>query len=147
MFKHILIPTDGSKVARKAVKAGIALAREIGAKVTAYHALELVAPYAFAEGYVADASAITLLEEAARKQGEKHLAEAKKLAAAAGVRCDTVLDKPEVTHQGIVNASRRRKCDAIFIASHGRGGVKALLLGSVTQRVLAHSKIPVVVYR
>jgi nucleotide-binding universal stress UspA family protein len=147
MFKHILIPTDGSKLARKAIKAGVALAGEIGAKVTAYHALEMVPAYVFGDGYVVDATAITLLEQHARKQGEKYLAEAKKAAVAAGVRCDTLLDKPEVTHQGIIRAARRKKCDAIFIASHGRGGVKALLLGSVTQRVLAHSQIPVVVYR
>jgi nucleotide-binding universal stress UspA family protein len=147
MFKHILIPTDGSALARKAIRAGIAFARKAGAKVTAYHALEIVPTYVFGDGYVPNATAINLLERHARQQGEKFLAEAKKLAAAAGVRCDTLIDRPEVTHQGIVDAARRKKCDAIFIASHGRGGVKALLLGSVAQRVLAKSKVPVVVYR
>jgi nucleotide-binding universal stress UspA family protein len=83
----------------------------------------------------------------ARAQGAKYLAEVEKAARAAGVRCQTLMTRPATTHQGIVAAAKKQKCDVIFMASHGRGEFAALLLGSVTQKVLAHSKLPVLVYR
>lgn len=147
MFKHILIPTDGSAVARKAVKAGIALAKALGAKVTAYYALEAFQPYVYGDGYVIDTSTIKTFDERARETGQKYLAEVEKAASAAGVECDTLITKPGTAYQGIIDAAKKKKCDAIFMASHGRGELASLLLGSVTQKVLAHSKIPVVVFR
>lgn len=147
MFKHILIPTDGSAVARKAVKAGISLAKALGAKVTAYYALEAFQPYVYGDGYVIDTSTIKSFDERARETGRKYLAEVEKAARAAGVECDTLITKPGTAYQGIIDAARKKKCDAIFMASHGRGELASLLLGSVTQKVLAHSKIPVVVFR
>jgi nucleotide-binding universal stress UspA family protein len=77
----------------------------------------------------------------------KYLAQVEKAAKAAGVPCQTLMTKPATAHQGIVAAAKKQKCDVIFMASHGRGEFAALLLGSVTQKVLAHSKIPVLVYR
>jgi nucleotide-binding universal stress UspA family protein len=147
VFKHILIPTDGSAVARKAVKAGISLAKALGAKVTAYYALEAFQPYVYGDGYVIDTSTIKSFDERARETGRKYLAEVEKAARAAGVECDTLITKPGTAYQGIIDAARKKKCDAIFMASHGRGELASLLLGSVTQKVLAHSKIPVVVFR
>ena len=70
-----------------------------------------------------------------------------KVAKAAGVSCETMMTKPSTAYQGIIDAARRRKCDVIFMASHGRGELASLILGSVTQKVLAHSKVPVLVYR
>ena len=147
MFKHILLPTDGSRVARKAVKAGISLAKELGAKVTAYHALEAVNPYMYADGYILRPGVIKEFEARAREQGAKVLAKVQKAARDAGVRCETVITTPATPYQGIVAAAKRQKCDVILMASHGRGGIGSLLLGSVTQKVLAQSKIPVLVYR
>ena len=147
MFKHVLIPTDGSPVARKAVKAGIALAKELGAKVTAYYALELVQPYAFGDGYILDAATLQGFDQRAKELGQKYLAQVEKAATAAGVPCETLMTKPETAAPGIIAAAKRRKCDVIFMASHGRGEFVTLVLGSVTQKVLARSKIPVLVYR
>lgn len=147
MYKHILIPTDGSPLSRKAARAGIRFARKAGARITAYRALELPLPYLGAEGALMDPAVIDTLERAARREAEKSVAGIAAAAKAAGVRCQTYLSRPVTPHEGIIQAARRKKCDAIFIASHGRGGVGALLLGSVTQRVLAHSRIPVLVYR
>lgn len=147
MYKRILVPTDGSARSRKAAKAAIALAKKTGAKITAYYAIELRLPYIGAESALMDPTVIEMVEHTARKQGEKYVAEIAAAARAAGVACETYLTRPVTAHEGIIDAAKRKKCDAIFIASHGRGGVASLLLGSVTQRVLAHSKIPVVVYR
>lgn len=146
MFKHILIPTDGSALARKAIKAGVTLAQELGAKVTAYHALESFQPLIY-DGFIANKKGIKSYADHARTIGQQYLEEAEEAARAAGVRCETVMTKPETPYLGIVAVAKRKACDAIFIASHGRGGFASLLLGSVTQKVLAHSKIPVVVYR
>jgi len=147
MFKHVLIPTDGSAVARKAVKAGVALAKELGAKVTAYHALEALPPYAYGDGYIISTATIKRFEEGARAMGRKHLAAVAKAAKAAGVACGPLMTKPMTPYQGIIDAAKKKRCDVIFMASHGRGEFATLLLGSVTQKVLAHSKLPVLVYR
>jgi nucleotide-binding universal stress UspA family protein len=147
MFKTILIPTDGSKVAAKAVKAGIEFAAAVGARVVVYQALEETIRYAYSEGYVLPKTMATSLERQAREQAEKNLASIKKTATAAGVACDTIASKAIVPYEGIVAMAKKKKCDAIFMASHGRRGIAGLLLGSVTNQVLTHSRIPVVVYR
>ena len=125
MFKHILIPTDGSPRSARAIKAGLRLARETGARITGYHAADPVD----------------------RETARKHLAPLERAARAAGVPFDTVMDNPPTPYEGIVRLARRLKCDAIVMASHGRRGISALLLGSETSKVLAHSKIPVLVCR
>jgi nucleotide-binding universal stress UspA family protein len=147
MFKHVLLPTDGSKVARKAIKAGIALAKELGAKVTAYYAIDAMSAYSYAEGYPIGGAVLKEFEKRAREQGAKYLAEVEKAARAAGVPCRTLITKPGTAYQGIVAAAKKQKCDVVFMASHGRGELATLLLGSVTQKVLALSKVPVLVYR
>jgi nucleotide-binding universal stress UspA family protein len=145
MFKHVLIPTDGSRLARKAIKAGVKFAQELGAKVTAYHSLEALQPYVY-DGYI-DAATIKTVEEQGLSLARKHLAEVENTAKTAGVTCETLMTRPGTTYQGIIDAAKKKKCDVIFMASHGRGEITTLLLGSVTQKVLAHSKIPVLVYR
>jgi nucleotide-binding universal stress UspA family protein len=147
MFKHVLIPTDGSKVARRAIKAGVALAKELGAKVTAYYAMETFQPYVYSEGYIMNTATLRNFEEQARALGRKYLGEVEKAAKAAGVPCNSVMSKPATPAHGIVDAAKRKKCDVIFMASHGRGEFASLVLGSVTQKVLARSKIPVLVFR
>ncbi len=145
MFKHVLIPIDGSPRSRKALKAGVAFAKEIGARVTAYHALE-VAPRYYGEGFLPP-SALEPVEAAERTRAKKYLDEAARIAGTAGVPCQTQVSTPGIVYEGIVDAARKNKCDVIFMASHGRGELASLVLGSVTVKVLAHSKIPVVVFR
>ena len=146
MFKHVLIPTDGSPVSNKAAKAAIRLASALGAKVTAYCAVEELQPV-YVEGYTLDRKTIAGLEGGARKVGQKRVDAIGKIAKAAGVPFASVVTKAPAAYEGIIDAAKKQKCDVIFMASHGRRGLSKLIMGSVTQQVLAHSKIPVVVYR
>ena len=148
MFKNILIPTDGSKLALKGAKAGIRLAKALGARVTAVYVIPPFIPVASSEAS-AYAPMFTLpdyrraSEAAARKALEAVAAQAEQ----AHVMCRTrFLTAPKV-HEGILKVARGSKCDAIAMVSHGRGAVVSALLGSVTNRVLAHSKLPVLVTR
>ena len=145
MFTHILISTDGSPVSNKAAKAGIALASALGAKVTAYCAVEPMQPI-YVEGYAFDQKVFEEIEQHARKAAQKRVDAIGKMAKAAGVPFASVVTKAYAS-EGIIAAARNRKCDVIFMASHGRRGLSKLIMGSVTQQVLTHSKIPVVVYR
>ena len=101
----------------------------------------------YAEGVSARPVAIKQLQERVAKQGQQYLAEIDQACKAAGVACESVISTPASPHQGIIEAARKKRCDLIFMASHGRGALATLLLGSVTQKVLAHSKIPVLVHR
>jgi nucleotide-binding universal stress UspA family protein len=146
MFKHILIPTDGSPLSARAIKTGVRLARQTGARITGYHAADRVRTH-YGEGFAAGTAVVRELERRQLEAARKHLAPLERAARAAGVRFDAVTDTPDSAYKGIVAAARKRKCDAIVMASHGRGGLASALLGSVTQEVLARSKIPVMVTR
>jgi len=147
MFKHILLPTDGSTVATKAIAAGIALAKDMGASVTAYYAIEPPPTHLYSEGYVSDRRLPEELARRARDIGQRSVDEVKNAAQAAGVPCDTVISEDVPPAKGIVDTASGKKCDVIFMASHGHRGLQSLLLGSVTHKVLAQSKIPVLVFR
>jgi nucleotide-binding universal stress UspA family protein len=147
MFKHILIPTDGSRVAAKAIKAGVAMAKEMGAKVTGYCAQEPVPAHVYGEGYVGEKQLGVELERRAREHAQRCVDEIAAAAKARGVPFAPLVTKSSVPSRGIIEAAQRRKCDVIFMASHGYRGLAGLLLGSVTQEVLTHSKIPVLVFR
>ena len=146
MFKHILISTDGSAVSHRAAKAGVALARALGAKVTAYRAVESLDPL-YVEGYAFDQTVIDRADKRLREAGQKHVDAIGKMARVAGVRFASVVMNASSAYEGIINTAKKQKCDLIFMASHGRRGISRLLMGSVTQQVLTHTKIPVVVYR
>lgn len=147
MFKHILIPTDGSPVAAKAIRAGVALAKEMGARVTAFYAIEPPPTHLYGEGYLAERSLVAELERRAREIAQKSVDEVSEAAKAAGVPCEAVIGKSVVPYKGIIDAAEKAHCDAVFMASHGHRGLTGLLIGSVTQKVLTHSKIPVLVFR
>lgn len=147
MFKHILIPTDGSPVSAKAVKAGLAFAKRTGARVTGYYAVEPVPVRLYGEGYVADRQMVAEFERRAREAAKKHVAAVARAAAKARVRCDTLVQIARTPYEGIVEAARNRRCDLILMASHGHRGLMRLTLGSVTDKVIQLSKIPVLVYR
>ena len=146
MFKHLLICTDGSPLANKAAKGGIALAKALQAKVTAYSAIETLLPI-YSEGYAFDQLTIDRFEAAIQTVAKKRVDAIGKLAKAAGVPVACVVTIAYSPREGIIAAAKKQKCDAIVIASHGRSGISKLFMGSVTQQVLAHSKLPVVVYR
>ncbi len=136
MYKHILVPTDGSKLAEKGVKQGIRLAASLGAKVTAVY----VIPPRPAPLYSED-------KKQKVKAAKKALALADIEAQTAGVPCETRIVTAARPHAGILRAASAAKCDAIAMASHGRGAVSGLILGSETARVLSHSRLPVLVTR
>ncbi|MEO8202338.1 MAG: universal stress protein [Betaproteobacteria bacterium] len=145
MYKHILVPTDGSPLASKAVEAAIAFAAETGAKVTGYFAIEDMHMHHVGAHLNKD-----LLEEfdrRARASAEAHVSEPSKTAKAAGVAYDWIVNKVSRPHEGIIDAARNAACDIIFMASHGHRGLTGLIVGSVTQKVLTHSATPVLVFR
>ena len=146
MFKHVLISTDGSPVSGRAAKAGVAFARALGAKVTTYYAIEPMQPI-YVEDYGFDQKVIEGIEVSARQSAQKYVDAIGKMAKAAGVPFASVVTKANTVYEGIIDTAKKRKCDVIFMASHGRRGLSKLIMGSVTQKVLMHSKIPVVVYR
>ena len=145
MFKHILLPTDGSPLSRAAVQKGIHFAKEINAKVTTLCVVP-EAYYAIYEGEVHGSFQDNALAEC-NAQAKIQLAEIAKAADQAGVSCDSVLETSDQPYEAIIDVADKKGCDLIMMASHGRRGLGALLLGSETQKVLTHSKIPVLVYR
>jgi nucleotide-binding universal stress UspA family protein len=147
MFKHILIPTDGSPTAAKAVERGIELAKQLGARVTGYHACEHAPSRVYGDGYMIGPRDGAHSAEQARAAGEKFVAQIADAARAAGVPFERMVVEADAAYRGIIDAANRQHCDAIFMASHGRSSIAELVLGSVTHQVLAHSKIPVLVYR
>jgi nucleotide-binding universal stress UspA family protein len=147
MYKRILVPTDGSKLSHRGVKAGVALAKALGATVVGYHAVEPPEHIYQAIGAGARPSQVDAIDRQLREQGEGYLEQIRKTAAAAGVACETLVTNPTAPWQGIIEAARSKRCDAICIASHGRGFIASALLGNVAHKVLTHSKLPVLVCR
>lgn len=145
MYTNILIPTDGSGLSDKAVTHGIALAKTLGAKITAVTVTEPFRVFAMDPAMVTDTSAG--YEEHARLHAEKVLSGISTIAREAGVGCHTVHIEHEHPYEAIIKTAHSQGCDLILMASHGRSGVSALVLGSETLKVLTHSKIPVLVYR
>lgn len=148
MYKHILVATDGSKLSVKAVRTAVQLAKALGAKVTAVYVVAPFVPPMYSEA-VAYAPPITpqKYRELAAREAKKALAAAEIEAQTAGVPCGTQMTTHEHPWHGIVRMAQARKCDVIVMASHGRRGLSGLLLGSETNKVLTHSKIPVLVCR
>jgi nucleotide-binding universal stress UspA family protein len=145
MFKHVLIPTDGSELSGKALTNGIAFARSVGARLTV---LTSSTPYhivAVAPAMVTDSREQYLAN--AEASARKILAEAEKAARAADLRCETIYLVSEHPYQAIIETAQAVGCDLILMASHGRKGLAATLLGSETQKVLTHCKLPVLVWR
>src|SRR5262245_19076840 len=149
MFKHIAIPTDGSKLATKGVKAGVRLAQSLGARVTGVYVVPPYRPHIYGDGsfyYVPDMSPEDY-RKTSLKAAKKALASVEIEAQAAGVPYATRVVTAERPHAGILRAARAARCDAIAMASHGRSALGGLILGSETARVLSHSRLPVLVTR
>jgi nucleotide-binding universal stress UspA family protein len=138
MYTHILIPTDGSELAGKAVRHGMALAKRIGAKVTM---LTVLPP----EMITDDTHMIEIRKARMQKHAEEILGAV--AMQAAGVACETIQVEHQNPYQAIIDTADSKGCDLIVMASHGRRGIAAIVLGSETVKVLTHCKIPVLVYR
>ncbi len=146
MFKHILIPTDGSVVALKAIIAGVAFAKETGAKVTGYYAIPGV-HVRYSADDDADREIWARFHERLREEASVFLKVIGDEAKAQGVPCELVATQAETPYRGIIDTAKKRGCDIIFIGSHGRSGLPAEIMGSVTEKVLALCTLPVLVYR
>jgi nucleotide-binding universal stress UspA family protein len=144
MYRRILVPTDGSEVAELAVRAAIEFARACGSEIVA---LSVAQPYPvpMADGaMLVDPGIATDVLMAEARGNVDNVAN---LARASGVPCETVVEYSASASDEILNAVKLRKCDLIFMGSHGRRGLSRLLAGSETQRVLAYAPVPVMVLR
>lgn len=145
MYKHILIPIDGSSLSDAGLAQGLALARALGASVT------IVTAYATFHAPSMETVQLegvrAVYEHQASELARSYLAEAEAKAKSAGVPCHTEMRESDTPYQVIIDIAMTQGCDLIAMSSHGRSGMAALLLGSQTQKVLAHSTLPVLVYR
>ena len=145
MHRHILIPTDGSELSQNAIDYGMALAKSVNAKVTV---LTVSTPF---HGFAVEPGMITDTPEQYGKRiailTAKYLNVAKEAASAAGVSCETMHVEHDHPYLAIIETAARKSCDLIVMASHGRRGISAIVLGSEAVKVLTHSTIPVLVYR
>lgn len=147
MFKHILVPTDGSQLSQDTVRRAVAFAKEAGARVTAFFAKPEYPVTYFGEGALIDPTTPEKFTEMADQQAREVLQFVEELCREAGVDCQTSTSTSDIPYEAIIDAAEKAGCDLIFMASHGRKGISGLLLGSETNKVLTHSKIPVLVYR
>ncbi len=148
MFKHILVPLSIELSNEKFLESACLLAKENGAKITFYHAIPPYFPSIMvADNVVTDSNVYDAFSVAVNKQAATLLEAAEAAAKNMAVPCATLSTLRDSPYEGIVIAATEQGCDLIFMSSHGRRGMSALLLGSETQKVLTHCKIPVLVYR
>ena len=145
MYRHILIATDGSELAEHAVRHGLSLAKFVGAKVTVIIVEEPVPAvwWSVAEYQLADITA--RYDEEIKKHAKSVLDRVTNAAKQACVPCDTMQAQDVQPYEAIIATATDRGCDLIVMASHGRSGLSAVVLGSVTNKVLTHAKVPVLV--
>jgi len=149
MYKHILVPTDGSKLAMRAVKHAAGLAKACKAKLTVLYVIEPYLPPVGGENmlpsvFAQDEAAYRLVAD---KAADAALAKVTRALATSRVKCDTLKIVDALPWRGIVEGARKRRCDVVVMASHGRGALAGVVLGSETTKVLAHTKVPVLVCR
>ena len=147
MFRHLLVPSDGSQFSKDAVQKAVVFAKETGARITAFYAKPAPPIPYYGEGIGANWRMPESFSELAERQAQEILGYAEELCRQSGVSCDTQALISDYPYEAIIDAATQSGCDLIFMASHGRRGLRALLLGSETHKVLTHSKIPVLVYR
>jgi nucleotide-binding universal stress UspA family protein len=147
MYQRILVPTDGSPLSKKAVKSAVELAAGIGAEVVALNVVSRY-PVSYFEGGVSiSPKEVGRIEKQWAENGQALADAAVKTAERAGVKAKGVTARSDLVAEAILAAARKHKCDLVVMASHGRKGLKRLLLGSETQHVLTHGDIPVLVLR
>lgn len=149
MYKHILLPTDGSELSEKAIMKGLEFAKKVNARVTGFYAVpESSSEYFFQDWRRSgEAKSPAQFDKALKKMAEKHLAVIENAAKKKGVRCKCFYVCSDSPHEAIIKAATDKGCDLIFMASHGKKGIGGMLLGSQAIKVLMNCKIPVLVYR
>jgi nucleotide-binding universal stress UspA family protein len=147
MYERILVATDGTTLSKKAVNSALALAKLSGAELVALKVIPRYPQSYFEGGLALPASEIAKVEKQWAAHGQAVVDAVAKAAKAKGVNAKAMVAKSDVVSEAIIATARKNKCDLIVMASHGRKGVKRLLLGSETQQVLTHSHIPVLVLR
>lgn len=147
MFKNILLPTDGSPLSEDASRRAVAFAKEGGARITALYVKPDYPGSSFGEGIVADSTPPGRFAELVDEEAQEILDGVELFCLEAGVECQKVVHSHGAIYKAIIEVATQNSCDLIFMASHGRRGIDALLLGSETAKVLTHSRIPVLVYR
>lgn len=145
MFKHILLPTDGSAASDTATQAAVRLARDMGAQVTAMHVVPPFHTFTYRAEMLEDTE--EQYEKDSNAQARKILMTVEQQAQECGVQLEALVIRSDDVYKAIIDTASTRNCDLIAMASHGRRGIRGLLLGSDTQKVLTHSPLPVLVYR
>jgi nucleotide-binding universal stress UspA family protein len=147
MFKNILIPTDGSELSQKAAAKGVALAKSVGAKVTAFFAAPPATPIVYRNHLPVGLAQPGEHEKVIAKMAAKNLDFIERAAAKAGVKCESIHATSDYPEDDILKIAEKKKCDLIVMGTHGQGGLRGVFVGSVTQKVLGKSKVPVMVVR
>lgn len=147
MYQKILVATDGSGLSKKAVSSAISLAALAGAGLVVIKVIPRYPQSYFEGGLALQAAEVGRIEQQWAEEGQAVVDEVKKTAEAQGVKTRALIVKSDVVSDAIIAAAKKNKCELIVMASHGRKGVKRLLLGSETHQVLTHSHIPVLVLR
>lgn len=147
MFKNILIPTDGSELAQRATIQGVALAKSVGAKITAFFAAPPATPVIYRNHLPVGFAQPTYHEKIIERTAIKHLEFIGRAAKKAGVKCESLHVTSDYPEDDILKIAGKKKCDLIIMGTHGQSGLRGIFLGSVTQKVLGKSKIPVMVIR
>jgi nucleotide-binding universal stress UspA family protein len=147
MYRRILVATDGSTLSKKAVRASIGLACTMEAELVALYVVPRY-PVSYFEGGVSVSQAdIAQTEKRWSERGQAVVDAVREAAEADGVKAKAVLTRSDLVAESIMSAAKKYKCDLVVMASHGRKGLKRVLLGSETQHVLTHSTVPVLVLR
>jgi nucleotide-binding universal stress UspA family protein len=147
VYKNILVPTDGSKLSVKSARQAVKLAKALGAKITGFYAAPDFASTYYGDGYILRAPSAKDHTDLLQKQARQYLSAIEVEAEVEKVPCEVFHAVSDSPYEAIIAAAKKKKCDLIFMASHGRRGLDALVLGSETQKVLIHSRIPVLVCR
>ncbi|MES2073040.1 MAG: universal stress protein [Pseudomonadota bacterium] len=145
MYTHILLPTDGTPSSKDAIQKCMRFAKALNAKVTGLHVVPQYHMFSYQPEMMEDTS--DKFAKECEAQAQRYLSEIELEAKELRVDCSTLTLTNDHPYEAIIQAAEKQGCDLIAMASHGRKGIKALLLSSETQKVLAHSKIPVLVYR
>lgn len=147
MFKHVFTPTDGSELSTDAAVQAVRFAKALGANLTFFYARADYPVSYYGEGALVDPTTPEQFAQATAAQAKEILEAARTKAREGGVECATLAVVSDTPWRAIIDEAEKAGADVIFMASHGRRGLAGLILGSETQKVLTHSKIPVLVYR
>jgi nucleotide-binding universal stress UspA family protein len=147
MYKKIMVATDGSTLSKKAVASAIDLAALAGAELVALKVIPRYPQSYFEGGLALQVEEVSRVEQQWADEGQAVVDAVQKAASAKGVKTEAITVKSDLVSDAIIAAAKKHKCDLIVMASHGRKGIKRLLLGSETQQVLTHATVPVLVLR